>query len=119
NFYKEVFETEFVSPIVRKKSMMPNLEGTEEGERVLYVAIEVDGHQIQGNDSPDIPTDFTKNPQAFSIFVEVETAEKAEDLFAKLSKNGNVVYPLAVQPWGDHFGHLVDQFGIKWDIKVK
>lgn len=118
NYYKEVFGVEFLEPIVRKKSMMPDLEGTTEGERVLYVAIEVGGHRIQGNDSLDVPTDFTNNPFPFSIFLEVETEEEGQRIFDDLSKDGKVVYPLEVQPWGDYFGHLVDKFGIKWDIKI-
>lgn len=118
NFYKDVFETDFVAPIVRVKEMMPDLAGTEAGERVLYVAIEVDGHQIKGNDSPDVPESLVDNPQAFSIFMEIEEADKGEKLFDRLSQNGQVVYPLAIQPWGDHYGHLIDQFGIKWDIKI-
>ena len=118
NHYKEVFDGEFVSPIVRVKSIMPELEGTEAGERVLYVALNLGNQQIKGNDSPDVAEDFVKNPQAFSLFIEVETAAEGERIFNSLAEGGQVVYPLAVQPWGDHYGHLVDKFGIKWDVKI-
>lgn len=117
-FYKEVFETDFIAPIARVKDMMPELADTPEGQRVLYVAIEVDGHQIKGNDSPDVPENLVENPQAFTIFMEIEDQDRAETIFERLSQNGKIVHPLALQPWGDHFGHLIDQFGVKWDIKI-
>ncbi|HFI0533102.1 TPA: VOC family protein [Streptococcus suis] len=116
--YKEVFQTEFVSPIVRMKAMMPELDGTPEGERVLYVAINIGDHQLKGNDSPDVPEDFRNQPQAYSLFVEVDSEAEGQRIFNALSENGQVVYPLEVQPWGDYYGHLVDRFGIKWDIKI-
>lgn len=34
NFYKEVFTTEFVSPILRIKVMVPERVGSPEGERI-------------------------------------------------------------------------------------
>lgn len=118
NFYKSVFEVEFSSPMVKKKNMFPELEDSTEGERVLHVAIEIDGYYLIGNDSFDVAEDFTKEPQAYSIFLAFDNPEQAETIFTRLSQKGNVVVPLATQPWGDHFGHLVDQFGIKWDLKV-
>ncbi|HEP1844930.1 TPA: VOC family protein, partial [Streptococcus suis] len=89
-----------------------------EGERVLYVAINIGDHQLKGNDSPDVPEDFRNQPQAYSLFVEVDSEAEGQRIFNALSEKGQVVYPLEVQPWGDYYGHLVDQFGIKWDVKI-
>ncbi|MGQ7461037.1 VOC family protein [Streptococcus suis] len=117
-FYKDVFQTEFVCPIIRTKEMSPELDGTPEGERVLYVGINLGEHHLKGNDSTDVPEDLKQHAQAFSIFLEVDSEEDGHRIFKGLSENGTVVYPLEVQPWGDYYGHLVDQFGIKWDVKI-
>lgn len=37
-----------------------------------------------------------------------------EQLFARLAQDGKVTTPLAIQPWGDYFGKLTDQFGVQW-----
>lgn len=118
NHYKSIFGGDFVSPIVRLSSMMPELAGTPEGDRVLYVALDLGNQQLKGNDSTDVPEDLTQTPQNVSLFLEVETEEEGLRLFQGLAEGGQVVYPLAIQPWGDYFGHVIDQFGINWDIKI-
>lgn len=118
NHYKEVFGAEFKVPFVRAKSMNPELDGTPEGERIVHVALNLGTQTLIGNDSPSASTDFVQNPQAYSLFVEVETKEEGHRLFDALALGGNVKIPLEEQPWGDYFGHLVDKFGIKWDVKV-
>lgn len=37
-----------------------------------------------------------------------------EQLFNRLAQDGRVTTPLAIQPWGDYFGKLTDQFGVQW-----
>ncbi|WP_256080321.1 VOC family protein [Massilia sp. YIM B04103] len=39
---------------------------------------------------------------------------QTEHLFAMLSKGGKVTTPLGIQPWGDFYGKLTDQFGVQW-----
>ena len=39
---------------------------------------------------------------------------QTERLFARLAHNGRITTPLAMQPWGDYFGKLTDQFGVQW-----
>lgn len=47
--------------------------------------------------------------------------EDGDDLrrwFAGLAEGGEVRQPLAVAPWGDEFGMLVDRFGISWMVNI-
>lgn len=118
NFYKAIFGVEFSSPIVRKKTMFPDLDGSPEGERVLHVAMNLSKQELIGNDSPDAPTDFREMPQSFSLCIEVDTEEEGQRIFNALSEDGEIVLPLEMQPWGDYFGHVVDKFGMKWDVKI-
>jgi PhnB protein len=39
---------------------------------------------------------------------------RTEDLFARLSVGGTVTTPLGIQPWGDFYGKVTDQFGVQW-----
>lgn len=38
--------------------------------------------------------------------------------YAKLSAGGTIVEPLAVAPWGDKFGMLMDRFGQAWMVNI-
>jgi PhnB protein len=37
-----------------------------------------------------------------------------ERLFAALGAGGTITTTLAIQPWGDYYGKLTDQFGVQW-----
>lgn len=36
------------------------------------------------------------------------------ELFGLLRQGGTVTTPLGIQPWGDFYGKLTDQFGVQW-----
>ncbi|HRW49282.1 MAG TPA: VOC family protein, partial [Caldilinea sp.] len=38
--------------------------------------------------------------------------------FEKLSQGGTIVQPLMQAPWGDIFGAVNDQFGVKWMVNI-
>jgi PhnB protein len=40
--------------------------------------------------------------------------EQTEKLFNKLSESGKITTQLDIQPWGDFYGKLTDQFGVQW-----
>lgn len=51
---------------------------------------------------------------AFGLtFGDVDTARQA---YANLAEGGTQIYPLEPQPWGAHYGEVVDKFGVKWMI---
>ena len=70
NFYRSVFGTEFLGPIMRFS---------------------------------DIPTQPGQPALA-----------ETDRLFAALGQGGKADMPLQEMFWGDYFGILVDQFGIRW-----
>lgn len=46
-------------------------------------------------------------------FGDIDAASQA---YANLAEGGTQNYPLELQPWGAHYGEVVDKFGIKWMI---
>ncbi|SON53633.1 3-demethylubiquinone-9 3-methyltransferase [Hartmannibacter diazotrophicus] len=44
----------------------------------------------------------------------MESRERTDRLFARLSDNGRVTTPLGVQPWGSYYGKITDRFGVQW-----
>lgn len=44
----------------------------------------------------------------------MDDREQTDRLFSLLSVGANVTTPLGIQPWGDYYGKLTDQFGVQW-----
>ena len=116
-FYKSVFKTEHVGPIVRIKDIpadrdKPRTEA--EGNRIAHMALPIlGGHLLMGTDVPKVTVGDN-----VSIMLEPGSRGAADELFAALSAGGNVLMPLADMFWGAYFGQLVDKFGVQWLVEV-
>jgi PhnB protein len=119
NFYKSVFKTEFVGPIMRLGDGPP-CEGQPplaEADRklIMHVALPIlGGHVLMGTDAPE-SMGFTLN-QGNNMYLNLEpdTRAETERLFAELSKGGKVESALQDMFWGAYWGCLTDRFGIRW-----
>jgi len=49
-----------------------------------------------------------------AMMFELTDRAQTEQLFQRLARGGRITTPLAVQPWGDYYGKLTDQFGVQW-----
>lgn len=119
NFYKGVFETDFVGPIARFGELPPSpgQPPVAEADKNLIMHITLPilaGHMIMGTDSPE--SMGFKLQQGNSVYINLEPDTRAETdrLFNALAEGGTVEMPLAEQFWGDYFGSLKDKFGTQW-----
>ena len=118
-FYKSVFKTEFVTPIMRFKDgpPCPGQPPVSEalGKLVMHVALPIlGGHVLMGTDSPEA-MGFKLN-QGNNVYINLEPDTRAETdrLFAALGVGGTVEMPLQQMFWGAYWGTLTDRFGVKW-----
>jgi len=44
----------------------------------------------------------------------LEDRAQTTQLFNRMAAGGRITTPLALQPWGDYYGKLTDQFGVQW-----
>jgi len=44
----------------------------------------------------------------------LDDRDQTKQLFTRLAVGGQITTPLAVQPWGDYYGKLTDQYGVQW-----
>ena len=44
----------------------------------------------------------------------MDDREGTDRLFSRLAEGGVITTPLGIQPWGDYYGKLTDQFGVQW-----
>lgn len=119
NYYKSVFKTEFVGPVMRLGDGPP-AEGQpplSEADRklIMHIALPIlGGHVLMGTDSAE-SMGFKLN-QGNNIYLNLEpdTRAETERLFAALAKGGKVESELNDMFWGAYWGCLTDKFGIRW-----
>jgi len=118
-FYKTVFKTDFVGPMMRFKDGPPSpgqpASPEADANLVMHVALPIlGGHVLMGTDAPE-SMGFKLN-QGNNVYINLEPDTRADTdrLFAELSKGGTVETPLQDMFWGAYWGCLTDRFGVRW-----
>lgn len=118
-FYRGVFGGEFSGPINRFSEVPadPGQPPLSEADKKLVVHIELPilaGHVLMGTDAPESMGFTVHHGNSVHINLEPDTRAETDRLFNALAVNGTIDMPLQVMFWGDYFGSLTDQFGIRW-----
>ncbi|MDT3375967.1 VOC family protein [Labrys sp. KNU-23] len=74
------------------------------------------GQSVMCIDSP-VQHNFTFTP-SFSFFIDCETSEDLDRLFAALSQDGTVFMALDDYGFSRRFGWVADRFGVSWQINL-
>lgn len=87
----------------------------DEEHKVMHAMLETDnGMEFMASDTPN---NMQYNPisgVSLALFGSLDDELELRDFWRKLSKDGKIVQPLELAPWGDHYGELVDKFGVSW-----
>ncbi|MBA3827332.1 MAG: VOC family protein [Taibaiella sp.] len=119
NFYKSVFKTEFVAPIMYNKDVpaggdMPPLHENELN-KVMHVSLPIlGGTQIMGTDMLESMGHKLKIGNNTTINLEPDSREETDRLFKGLSEGGSDMMPMQDMFWGAYWGVCLDRFGIRW-----
>jgi PhnB protein len=82
----------------------------------------VHGRLIIGDDSllaSDAPPDHQKQPQGFSVSLQLKDVPEGERIFKALAEGGTIKMPFAKTFWAAGFGMCTDQFGIPWMVNCE
>ncbi|OFA04156.1 VOC family protein [Duganella sp. HH101] len=77
--------------------------------RIMHAKFEGPGVLFFASDNDD-----AEPMRGSSHILQMNDRQQTEQLFARLAQDGKVTTPLAMQPWGDYYGKLTDQFGVQW-----
>ncbi len=111
NFYVSLFENSKIIDVHRWGKEGPGKEGT-----IMHATFELNGQLFMCSDSPPIHNwDFSP---AISNYVECENEEEINQLWSKLSENGQVAMPLNNYGFSKKFGWVIDRFGVSWQLNV-
>lgn len=121
NFYKEVLNGKF-NGVSRFNEMPadPEFKIPEDfANKIMHINMELpNGLLLMGSDTGgDWAPDFKKGNN-FSISLDFETREEADEIFEKLSDGGKITMPMNETFWGSYFGTFEDKFGINWMFSV-
>ncbi|MEW6718020.1 MAG: VOC family protein [Chloroflexota bacterium] len=108
--YQELFGGKIICMHKYQKGMTddPRLLG-----KLFHAELEIKGFYIYLQDTVE---EYDYKKQAYQITVECDTFAEAEKYFDTLKTGGTVLTPITHMPYGPYIGHLIDKFGITWDI---
>lgn len=118
-FYQTVFGGEL--QIVRFKDFkqmegMPPLSDGDK-EKIGHIALPLGADNIlMGTDALESLGQQLNVGNNYSIALETDSIEEAEDLFNKLADGGQVTMPFGATEWAERFGACIDRFGLQWMI---
>lgn len=122
NFYKSVFGGDF-SHVGRFKDMPAdggNPVPQEIGEKIMHISLPVSKETIlMGSDTGGEWASGYSQGNNFSISINTDSKEKADNFFNELSAGGQITMSMNKTFWGDYFGMLTDKFGINWMVSFK
>ncbi|TCP48559.1 putative 3-demethylubiquinone-9 3-methyltransferase (glyoxalase superfamily) [Tamaricihabitans halophyticus] len=93
--------------------------GPESGplaRQVQHATFTIAGQRLMCIDS-SMPHDFGFTP-AVSLYVQCDTAEEIDRLYAALSEGGGELMPLDSYGFSAKFGWLTDRFGVSWQLNL-
>ena len=118
NFYRTVFGTEFLGPIMRMGDMPADPSGpplpAEEKNLVMHLELPIlAGHVLMGTDMLESMGHELKLGNNVTICLEPDTRAETDRLYAALSDGGSESTGMQQMPWA-YWGCSLDRFGIRW-----
>jgi predicted 3-demethylubiquinone-9 3-methyltransferase (glyoxalase superfamily) len=111
NFYTSLFDKSEIISISRYGANEAGAEGT-----VKHAIFSLNGQEFMCIDSI-VKHDFTFTP-SISLYVTCDTEDEIDRVFEKLSREGNVLMPLAAYPFSEKFGWVTDKYGVSWQLNL-
>ncbi len=111
NFYISLFPGGAISNIVRYGPGEAGAEGT-----VMKADFTIAGQSVICIDSP-VKHEFTFTP-SFSFFVECQSEDEIDGLFAALAQDGVALMPSGNYGFSRKFAWLNDRFGVSWQLNL-
>ncbi|WP_348798884.1 VOC family protein [Flavobacterium adhaerens] len=120
NFYKLIFETEFM--YIGRYKDVPQKDRDifrENDNKIMHVSLPISKQMtLMGSDNVAVFKDGLVNNK-FSLSINTDKKEEADELFKKLSSGGKIKMAMNETFWGSYYGIVEDKFGIHWKISFE
>jgi predicted 3-demethylubiquinone-9 3-methyltransferase (glyoxalase superfamily) len=114
SFYTSLFDHSKVVSIDRypDNPVDEHMKGME--GKVLTEIFELAKHRFMALNGGPI---FKFTP-SISFFVNGDSVEEVDQLWARLSDGGSILMPLQKYPFSEKYGWLADKYGLSWQLNV-
>lgn len=113
NFYHGVFGGDLVLTTFSEGGIS---RGPGEADLVMHSQLTTaDGHTLMASDTPPSMPAPARGQQ---ISISGDDEQSLRRSWEGLGDGARIVEPLAVAPWGDTFGMLVDRWGVTWMVSI-
>ena len=119
NFYKTVFNSDFVAPIMYNKDVegMPPMSESD-ANSVMHVAMPIlDGFLIMGTDMLESMGHQLVVGNNTTISLDLADRAEADKFYNALAEGSTDCAPMSEQFWG-YWGCCLDKYGIRWMFNV-
>ncbi|MEO7916993.1 MAG: VOC family protein [Dokdonella sp.] len=112
-FYADIFDGKL--ELMRFRDAPP-CEGMEAPppDQIMHGCVTMGDYSLMGTDAM-MSGPFQPIAGAH-VVINVDSVDKAEELFAALSRNGQVFMPMDKTFWAERYGITTDRFGTPWMI---
>ena len=111
SFYMSAFRDSKTGRVTRYDETSAKASGRSEGS-VMTVDFQIEGMRFTAiNGEPA----YRLNPSV-SFYISCTTGEEIDELWSKLSEQGEVMMKLDKYPFNDQYGWVRDKFGVSWQL---
>lgn len=97
---------------------MPQLPDSEK-DKIMHMSLPLSSETVlMGSDTSEVFGEPVKFGNNFSISINLESNEEADEVFSKLAEGGKITMPMDKTFWSPYFGMLTDKFGVNWMVNV-
>ncbi|WP_339227453.1 VOC family protein [Oceanobacillus sp. FSL K6-2867] len=89
----------------------------EAKNRVMHASLKIGNSELMITDT--FPGQPYQLGSQLCIAILPDTAAEANELFAKLQDDGEVIMPLQETDWSPAYGQVKDKFGITWQVSAE
>ncbi|MCM2326240.1 MAG: VOC family protein, partial [Candidatus Woesearchaeota archaeon] len=112
-FYVSLFNDSNIQGTQRYDEVSAKPSGKKPGS-VMTVSFKINGMEFGGINGGPL---FKLNPSV-SFFTYGKTVKEVDELYHKLSKEGEVMMPLDRYPFSERYAFFKDKFGVSWQVML-
>jgi PhnB protein len=103
-----------ITTMMRVRDLPPDVPGPPGSpDAVIHARLDVAGVALIGN---DVPPEHFKPVRSSYLYLNADSTEAAEELYAALAEGGEIGMPIAETFFATRFAQLRDRFGTLWTI---
>ncbi len=118
-FYRSCFGGSFTRMVTFGQGPEDMKVAPEHADLIMHVSLPVGSTVLMGSDALQRVGQPPADRTGFSLSVQLQDRERVREIFAGLSRDGEVTMALHDAFWGAYFGMVTDRFGVRWMLSCE